>query len=283
MGIGILLLDPSITEGHLLWNGYGSLDSPPSIHDKRQLTSNPNASLFESFISKVMLAKLAPGSEPETIMAPLYPLIFGQWLVTLEYTFTGLFQVEWHIDASRAYEPQDPSRQRGPKELDDCLQRLHKWQRRLPFLISWLHLTITSLEGRYRTDDAHQTDSTPEVFTEVISDFRTLHTRFSTLALRADKILNIATAITSIQENKRAIEQNQSLSLVTYLAFVFIPLSFVSSFLSMNGDLENQTKAYSRFFEIALPLSLMASGVAIYGKHVREYWRGRQLKGWKKG
>lgn len=36
-----------------------------------------------------------------------------------------------------------------------------------------------------------------------------MHARFSNLALRADKILNIATAITSIQENKRAVEQNQ--------------------------------------------------------------------------
>lgn len=51
----------------------------------------------------------------------------------------------------------------------------------------------------------------------------------------------------------------------------------------MNGGLEGQTEAYLRFFEIALPLSLMAFGVAIYGKHVREFWRGLQFKGWKKG
>ena len=287
MHVGILLLDPSITEGHLLWNGCGSLNSPPSIHNKHQPTLNLNQSCFETLMSQALTSRLAPGtlnsSEPEAIIAPLYPLIIGQWLINLEYTFTGLFQVEWHIDASRAYEPQDPSRQRGPKELDDCLQRLHKWQRRLPFFLSWLQYTITSLEGRYATSDAPRTSDTSKVFAGVISDFHTLHARFSNLALRANKILNTATAITSIQENKRAIEQNQTLSLVTHLAFVFIPLSFVSSFLSMNGDLEGQTQAYLRFFETALPLSLMAFGVAIYGKHVREFWRGIQLEGGKKG
>ena len=154
--IGILLLNPSITEGHLLWNGYGSLDSQPSIHEKRQLVPTFSKSFSETFISQAMTSGLARGamgnSEPESITAPLYPLILGHWLLTLEYTFTGLFQIEWRIDTSRAYEPQDPSRQSGPKELDDCLQRLHKWQRRLPFFASWLQSTTKSLESRHLTD-----------------------------------------------------------------------------------------------------------------------------------
>ncbi|KAL9044712.1 MAG: hypothetical protein Q9214_002168 [Letrouitia sp. 1 TL-2023] len=286
---GILLLDPSLTEGHLLWNGYGNLDSPPSIHEKRQLMSTSSLSFSETFISQAMTIGPTLGAvdnvEPEFITAPLYPLIFGQWLVALEYTFTGLFQVEWHIDASRVYEPQDPSRQRGPKELDDCLQRLHKWQRRLPFFTSWLESTITSLEGRYRTAHAtpfHQqsnldqdlSPNAPKLWTGIISDFRTLHTRFSNLALRADKILNIATAITSVQENKRAIEQSQRLTLITYLAFIFIPLSFVSSFLSMNGDFSSQRKAYPTFFEVGLPMCLLALGAAVYGRHLQRFWIG---------
>ena len=235
----------------------------------------------------------ADNVDPELITAPLYPLLFGQWLLALEYTFTGLFQVEWHIDASRAYETQDPSRQRGPKELDDCLQRLHKWQRRLPFFTSWLQTTVTSLEGRYLSPQTpllqqneepnqHSASITSKVWVEIISDFRTLHVRFSTLARRADKILNIATAITSVQESKSAIEQSQSLLSVTYLAFVFIPLNFVSSFLSMNGDLGNQTKAILRFFEIALPLCLMALAIAVYGRHVQKFVRANHRKVWKK-
>ncbi|KAL9608813.1 MAG: hypothetical protein Q9167_006370 [Letrouitia subvulpina] len=281
---GILLLDPSLTEGHLLWNGYGNLDSPPSIYEQRQLMPTSSFSFFEAFISQAMTIGLVPGAvEPELITAPLYPLIFGQWLVALEYTFTGLFQVEWHIDASRVYEPQDPSRQRGPKELDDCLQRLHKWQRRLPFFTSWLELTITSLEGRYQTAyaipfqkqsnlDQDSSPTAPKLWAEIISDFRTLHMRFSNLALRADKILNIATAITSVQENKRAIEQSQRLTLITYLAFIFIPLSFVSSFLSMNGDFASQKKAYPTFFEVGLPICLLALGAAAYGSHLQKFW-----------
>lgn len=294
---GILLVDPSLTEGRLLWNGYGRIDSPPSIYEKRQSMPSSSLSFFETFISQAMTIGVARGDIDKLkhgfITAPRYSLLFGEWLVTLEYTFAGLFQVEWRIDASRAYEPRDPSHQRGPQELDDCLERLQKWQRRLPFSTSWLQATTTSLEGRHLTvhiqpfeRPSNLSQNSPptehERWTEIISDFRTLHSRFSTLAIRADKILNIVTAITSVQENKRAIEQSQSLSLVTYLAFNFVPLSFVSSFLSMNGDFENQRGAYLRFFETALPLSLMALILAVYGRHLRKVWRERHRKVWKK-
>ena len=289
-------MDPSLTEGELLWNGYGNLNPPPSILEKRRSMPTSTSSFYETFLSRAMTTGLEGRgfghSEPESITIPLYSIILGQWLLALEYTFTGLFQVEWHIDASRAYEPQDPSRQRGPQELDNCLQKLHKWQRRLPFFTSWLQSTVTSLEGCYlapHKERLQQSDgfnlsqnAACEPWTELISDFQSIHIRFAALASRADKILNIATAITSIQENKRVMEQSQSLSRITYLAFIFIPLSFVSSFLSMNGDFENQSQAYARFFEIATPLSLMAFGLAIFGRHIQTIWRAAK-EAWKKG
>lgn len=251
----------------------------------------PNTSLFESFISKTLaegLDREAVGQlKADLITAPLYPLLFGYWLVTLEYTFTGLFQVEWFIDASRVSEPQVRNRsyQRTPQDLHDCLQRLHKWQRRIPFFTSWLHSAIVSLGGLHQSSHEehlqrynalnpgplHAANQQPP--TVVVSDYRTLHERFSNFALRADKIMNTATAITSVQESKRNIEQSQSVSRVTYLAFVFIPLNFVSSFLSMNGDFENQKLAYPKFFEMAVPLCfVIALVIAAYSGHVRKLW-----------
>ena len=191
-------------------------------------------------------------------MAPLYPLIFTQWLVTLEYTFTGLYQVEQHIDSSRQNESQDLSRQCGPQALDACLQKLHKWQRRLPFFTSWLHATIIFLEGRNQAAQVNQAQqlgiysrnsstTISQPWAGVLSNFRTLHTRFSALALRTDKILNIATAAISLQESKRAVQQSQSVSRITYPAFISIRLCFVSSFLRWRAILQLKGKR-TRFF-----------------------------------
>ncbi|KAL6714811.1 hypothetical protein ACLMJK_007071 [Lecanora helva] len=289
-------LDPTLTEGRLLWNGYGRLDKPPGMQEIRQSMLSPVTSFFEAFISQaleIVSSHTSPNkSGPELITAPLYSLILGEWLLALEYTFTGLFQIEWAIDASRMHEQQDPSRQRQPHTLDDCLQRLHKWQRRLPFFVSWIQSTTVNLEGLYQVAreepqmqsplSLHSDLASDRLWRKYVADFRNLHSRFSGLASRGDKILNIATAITAVQESQRTMEQSQSLSRVTYLAFVFIPLSFVSSFLSMNSDFEHSTTAYKRFFEIAIPLCLLATIIALYSGRFRMLWLGTKRKVFKK-
>ena len=65
----------------------------------------------------------------------------------------------------------------------------------------------------------------------------------------------LATAIASMEESRRAIQQNQNLGRLTYLAVIFAPLAFVSSFFSMAADLGALKETFWVYFAVAAPLS----------------------------
>ncbi len=51
---GIILVDPHITEGYPLWNGYGNLGSPPSMKNWDPTSSRrPDVPIFNDLISKI--------------------------------------------------------------------------------------------------------------------------------------------------------------------------------------------------------------------------------------
>jgi Mg2+ and Co2+ transporter CorA len=68
-------------------------------------------------------------------------------------------------------------------------------------------------------------------------------------------------AITSLQESQRAVEQNRNITRLTYLAAVFVPMSFVSSFLSMNPNVRELAETFKLYFILSLPLTFMALSV----------------------
>jgi Mg2+ and Co2+ transporter CorA len=68
-------------------------------------------------------------------------------------------------------------------------------------------------------------------------------------------------AITSLQESHRAVEQNRYLTRLTYLAAIFVPMSFVSSFLSMTPNVRELTETFKLYFILSLPLTFVALSV----------------------
>ena len=266
--IGILLLDPNVNEGYPLWNGYGSLETPPSIHRLASSSMLTKTSLFESFLN--CATSMSPeditllNMDPEYITSKIYPLIFSEWLVTLEFTFTGLFQIEWELGTEIKGDQ---------RNLDDCLQRLYKWQRRLPFYTSWIKAAIHDLECRYLTDC-----NTAKYWHELIKDYYDIHRRMESMQSRADKTMLLAIAAITIDESKSKTKASHTVSPITYVAFIFIPMSFVSSFLSMNNDFNAKGMVYWVFFMIALPLSLTTFLLALYWEKIRQWWH-RRLNG----
>lgn len=110
---------------------------------------------------------------------------------------------------------------------------------------------------------------------KLYTDFQVILSDVNILEKRTENVINVATAIISIEENKRAMKQNQDLSRLTYLAFIFIPMSFVCGFFSMTPDLSLLTSTIRVYFAIAVPLTIIALGVADW-IHVKRclFWTG---------
>jgi Mg2+ and Co2+ transporter CorA len=87
-------------------------------------------------------------------------------------------------------------------------------------------------------------------------------------ALFQNQIMSIVStvgAITSLQENQRAMQQNRDITRLTYLAVVFVPMAFVSSLLSMTPNVKDLADTFRLYFILALPLSFLALSVVQWG------------------
>ncbi|PGH14578.1 hypothetical protein AJ79_02913 [Helicocarpus griseus UAMH5409] len=67
--------------------------------------------------------------------------------------------------------------------------------------------------------------------------------------------VNMSAAIASLEESKRSVQQNESLKRLTKLAFVFVPLTFVTSVFGMNLDLLGSGQAKTWMVIVAVPLA----------------------------
>ncbi|KAF1920181.1 hypothetical protein BDU57DRAFT_5933 [Ampelomyces quisqualis] len=75
-----------------------------------------------------------------------------------------------------------------------------------------------------------------------------------------------------IEDSRRGLKENHNMARLTWLATVFIPLSFVSSFYSMNEDVSELSTTYGWFFLTAVPFTLVV--MAVGWRVGRESWWG---------
>ncbi|EEH36228.1 hypothetical protein PAAG_00551 [Paracoccidioides lutzii Pb01] len=78
--------------------------------------------------------------------------------------------------------------------------------------------------------------------------------------------INMSAAIASLEESKRSVQQNESLKRLTQLAFIFVPLTFVTSVFGMNLNLLGTGKAQVWMVVVAVPLAYLLgyAGLGFY-------------------
>jgi Mg2+ and Co2+ transporter CorA len=260
-----MLLDPTLTEGYPLWGGYGNFGIPPSLQPGGVATEGSPQILYDALTHWV--ASLKPeeleivGSDPGYLTSRMYLHICSEWLIVMEYATTRLSHIEWELEKEQW---------RGPQGLEETLSKLQPWQRRIPVYASFIKAAKHELECRRGSSFIPNAQ-----LGDIMADIDGVYERVHALQTRVDKIMNVATAITSIEQSKKAMKEARDVTRITYLAFVFIPMSFAASFLSMNGDFPSESRVYWVFFVIAIPLSTVA--VLIAANWARfEDWRNRR-------
>ncbi|KAI0024200.1 hypothetical protein F4780DRAFT_797160 [Xylariomycetidae sp. FL0641] len=88
------------------------------------------------------------------------------------------------------------------------------------------------------------------------ADYAVAARQLDALLRQTERITAVTTAVAAFEESRRAVDQNRFLGRLTYLAVIFAPLSFLSSFLSMTSDVEALTQTIWVFFAAAAPVSL---------------------------
>lgn len=279
---GILLVDPTLREGYPLWGGARNLEPSPSMHAEPPLRSPPRTSLFEDVIyctTKMSREDLLSIEKQDSALSiPILSIVAAEWLTVLSYITTVLTKIEWELE-SPDYRKDDPS---GIDSLDSAVERLHPLRRLIPVYRKFIKEVLITILA---PSNLNSPPEKPCHLRKLRSEFESILERIDRLQIQTQNIISLATAIISIDENKRAMKMNKNLVRVTYLAVVFVPVQFVSSFFSMTPDLGSLNQTFWIYFCVAVPLTALCLTIADPPRVVQLFKRltekGREIMGLK--
>lgn len=104
-------------------------------------------------------------------------------------------------------------------------------------------------------------------------DFIIIHDKFLSYRKWSEKLLDITSAHLALMETEKSISDSKALSRLTILGSFFIPVSFVCSFFSMNGDFAVGETKFWVYFVVTLPL-VVAILVIVFGR----WWYKRLME-----
>jgi Mg2+ and Co2+ transporter CorA len=190
-------------------------------------------------------------TQNRALSIPILSLVAAEWLTVVNYITTGLMEIEWTLE--------HPDYRKDDLGLDGALELLHPVRRLIPTYRTFIKETLTTILA---PANLKSTPENPCHLRKLRSEFESILDRIERLQIRTQNIVSLATTIMSIEENKRAMKMNSNLVRVTYLAVVFVPIQFVSSFFSMTPDLGSLKQTFWIYFVIAIPLTLLCLTIA---------------------
>lgn len=275
----ILLVDPTVSTGNPLWGGYRPFEPTPTMASWRQnpdkeVEAPKRLNLFEDV--KYWCARLNTeelelvNRDPRCIALSAYKIIIADWLTTLKYMIAQLGKIEWEFER--------PHWGEKPSDIDTLLKKLSPWRRNVGYYQTMISEAIARLYPPEVRAPLHalgaagiaaETDPTPAApffmpgkddkgITGLWVDFRNVKRQIDEIQIRLKSIETMATNGINIEESRRAVKQNKNLARLTFLATIFIPLNFTSSFLSISPDFASAHQSIWLFFVIGIPITIFS-------------------------
>lgn len=276
--IGILVVDPTLPNGYPLWGGPKNLKPCPSMHSNIPESERPQT-LFEdvchyaTIMTPSQIKSIA--EEPRALGLPVTCLVAAEWMSVVSYIITGLTKIEWELE--------HPFYRQKSDGLSGLLDRLHPLRRLIPVYRMMICETLNTILNEESLDTGKGNLVTLEL-SKLRKDFETILTSIDSLQTRTQNIISLATTIIGVEENQRAMKMNKNLVRVTYLAVVFAPMAFISSFFSMTADLSSLKDTFWIYVAVAIPVTAICLLIANF-RGVIKYAtnRGRRFQkfiGW---
>lgn len=267
ISLGILLVDPPVKEGYPLWSGYDNIRSPSSFPDCEHFGPHLYRSPLEDFVywAKTMTIEELQliRSDNDFMISPILSSIPAQWLLNFEHINNRLSLIEWEIERED---------HRSVHGLAAALKRLHPWRRNVVNFGYRIRASIDTVARFDRPDGPHQRE-----WQNMLANFDDLEKRYKVLEAKIDKIMSVLTAVISIEETKKQITNARDVSRITYLAFIYVPLSFFAALFSMNEDFPTgQTTVYWVFFAVAVPVTALSLLLATFWELIQKLLESRK-------
>ncbi|KAI0020004.1 hypothetical protein F4780DRAFT_395409 [Xylariomycetidae sp. FL0641] len=231
----------------------GKMASFSSCRDRRAAWAGENMSprqcLLELFRVK------PPGLDescPSILPLSYYPLqmAISEWMVywQLMSRYVKLYEYSFQTVPSliKRFEDQDM--------LD-----LQRWQRRALQSQQKLRITIGFVEywrTRSQPDRYEEWDS-------LVSDLQYVQAQIQQCARSLEMLHPIITSLVQLMDSRKSLSEAAYVKRLTYLAMVFIPLTFVTGLFSMASDYAPGSNQFWVYWAISLPVTLTVLALAI--------------------
>lgn len=294
--VGIILVDPTTSQGRPLWYDRTNWLPTPGMHDPPKAIAKLSESWYKDIISMTQTYPWfeAPKTKQinlQVLTKPALYTICAEWLVVCDYAKARLSQIERELEMPRLF------RSKGDA-IDTSLKRLHTWRRQIPVFKEMVKDTlehalptaarlaplpsatnfttpispVSTYSNRSVVTDVSVVlqDDVSGSYEDITPDFLSLLTTIETLQARVDRLTDIVTSEINIEDSRRGLKENHNMARLTWLATIFIPFSFISSFYSMNEDIASMKNTYGWFFVTAVPFTLVV--MAIGWRVGRDSW-----------
>lgn len=180
-----------------------------------------------------------------------------------DYIKARLNQLDWEIVKPEFFG-------RGKKGVNDMLEKLHMWRRLVPLYREMVSETIRHVDqfsGRIQVPMA-SCKSTDDEQHMLISHYKLdlahVKSQLEEYQNRIDQITSVVTAVISIDNSRRGLQDNRNIGRLTWLATFFIPLSLVAGILSMQSDVRDISRnTFKVYFATSLPLGVVIAVAAL--------------------
>ena len=208
-------------------------------------------------------------NDPTLVSLSYYPLkvVAAEWMTYLE--------VLYHITEEYEYDPNAVS---APMEklavLYTDLHALQKWGRRNMASSHKLRYVIEFLKHR-NNDDRDKESVTP-----LIEDYEHIASTIGIYGHRLEATVPIVTSLIQIIDSQRSLIETANITRLTYLAMVFVPLTFVASLFSMNEEITSSVHCLGLYFAVAFPMCALVFLIARPPKQVFRLL-GSRIRKWR--
>ncbi|KAF1945374.1 hypothetical protein EJ02DRAFT_53692 [Clathrospora elynae] len=280
--VGIVLLDPTVSQGQNLWYSRTNWLPTPKMDTKLYPSIKSSVSWYEDIVQMTAAFPWFATTEGHEINAqvlakPTIYTICAEWLVVCDYVKARLSQIEWELEMPQLF------RSKGDA-IDTSLKRLHTWRRQIPVFREMVTETlehalpaaarlttppskssiapISPISTRSMLSDTFVINfENLEGFEDIVPDFKRVLAAINVLQERVDRLTSIVTSEISIEDSHRGLEENHNTARITWLATIFIPLSWVTGLYSMNESVSELRSTYGWYFLTAVPFTLIVMAI----------------------
>lgn len=148
------------------------------------------------------------------------------------------------------------------EDLPGLFQELGKLNSDLRGLQSWRRRSIQSRHkiscvGRFlNAHHAKIAGGLPEDLSLLADDYEHIGASIDSYSDRLESMLPVVTSLVQIVDSRRSFAETANVSRLTYLALVFVPLTFTTGLFSMNVDKAPGGHNFWIYFAVAIPVTV---------------------------